>query len=55
MYDAIVGGARCAGSSAALLLARPGYRVLLVDRAMFPIDTISTHIVWPPGVAPLKR
>ncbi len=55
MYDAIIVGARCAGSPTAMLLARKGYRVLLVDRTTFPDDTISTHIVWPPGVARLKR
>lgn len=55
MYDAIVVGARCAGSPTAMLLARKGYRVLLVDRATFPKDTISTHVVWPTGVARLKR
>jgi choline dehydrogenase-like flavoprotein len=32
MYDAIIVGARCAGSPTALLLARKGYRVLLLDR-----------------------
>jgi flavin-dependent dehydrogenase len=47
MYDAIVVGARCAGSPTAMLLARKGYRVLLVDKASFPSDTISTHIIWP--------
>ncbi|HVH74607.1 MAG TPA: FAD-dependent monooxygenase [Stellaceae bacterium] len=55
MYDAIVVGARCAGSPTATLLARLGYRVLLVDRARFPSDTISTHFIWPPGVACLRR
>ena len=55
MYDAIVVGARCGGSPTALLLARMGYRVLLVDRATFPSDTISTHFIWAPGVACLKR
>src|SRR5215470_12401649 len=43
MYDVIVVGARCAGSPLAMLLARRGHRVLLVDRATFPSDTISTH------------
>jgi 2-polyprenyl-6-methoxyphenol hydroxylase-like FAD-dependent oxidoreductase len=38
-----------------MLLAREGYRVLVVDRARFPADTISTHLVHPPGVAALKR
>ncbi len=49
-YDAIVVGARCAGSPTAMLLARKGYRVLVVDRATFPSDTISTHLIHPPGV-----
>jgi flavin-dependent dehydrogenase len=55
MYDAIVVGARCAGSPTAMLLARAGYRVLLVDRASFPSDTLSAHYIHQPGVARLKR
>src|SRR5438067_10369610 len=55
MYDAIVIGARCAGSPTAMLLARKGYRVLLVDRATFPSDTLSTHYIHQPGVARLRR
>ena len=54
-YDVIVVGARCAGSPTAMLLARKGYRVLLVDKATFPSDTMSTHVVHPPGVAALER
>jgi flavin-dependent dehydrogenase len=54
-YDVIVIGARCAGSPVALLLARNGHRVLLVDKATFPSDTLSTHLVHPPGIAALKR
>jgi 2-polyprenyl-6-methoxyphenol hydroxylase-like FAD-dependent oxidoreductase len=54
-YHAIVVGARCAGSPTAMLLARAGYKVLLVDRARFPSDTISTHLLHPPGVAALRR
>jgi 2-polyprenyl-6-methoxyphenol hydroxylase-like FAD-dependent oxidoreductase len=38
-----------------MLLARKGYRVLAVDRATFPSDTVSTHLIHPPGVAALKR
>ena len=53
-YDAIVVGARCAGSPTAMLLARKGYRVLVVDKATFPSDTISTHLVHPPGIAALR-
>lgn len=55
VYDVIVVGARCAGSPTAMLLARRGYRVLLVDRASFPSDTVSTHLLHPPGVAALER
>lgn len=54
-YDAIIVGARCAGSPTAMLLARKGYRVLVVDRATFPSDTVSTHVVHPMGVAALAR
>lgn len=55
MYDAIIVGARCAGSPLAMLLARKGYKVLLLDKATFPSDTISTHHIHQPGVARLKR
>jgi flavin-dependent dehydrogenase len=55
MYDAIVVGARCAGSPTAMLLARRGYRVLLVDRAKFPSDTMSTHYIHHHGVSRLER
>jgi flavin-dependent dehydrogenase len=54
-YDAIIVGARCAGSPTAMLLARKGYRVLVVDRATFPSDTLSTHVIHAPGVAALRR
>jgi len=55
MYDAIIVGARCAGSTTAMHLARKGHKVLLVDRATFPSDTISTHMIWSPGLEYLKR
>ncbi len=54
-YDVIIVGARCAGSPTGMLLARKGYRVLIVDRATFPSDTVSTHVVHPLGVAALAR
>ena len=54
-YDVIVVGARCAGSPTAMLLARRGYRVLVVDRATFPSDTVSTHIVHPLAIDALSR
>ena len=56
MYDVIVVGARCAGSPTALLLARKGYKVLLVDRSVFPSDmAFSNHFVHQAGSAALKR
>lgn len=54
-FDVIVVGARCAGSPTAMLLARKGYNVLVVDRASFPSDTLSTHVLHPPGVTALKE
>ena len=54
-YDAIVVGARCAGASSALLLARRGYRVLLVDADQLPGDMpMSTHLIWPSGARRLR-
>lgn len=51
MFDAIVVGARCAGAATALLLARQGHRVLIVDQASFPSDVrLSTHLIWHAGV-----
>ncbi len=55
MYDVIIVGARCAGSPTAMLLARKGYRVLMLDRATFPSDALSTHFVQPNGVALLRE
>ena len=56
MYDTIIVGARCAGSALGLLLARRGYRVLLVDRDTFPSDMpMSSHFVHQRGVACLAR
>lgn len=54
MYDAIIIGARCAGSPTAMLLARAGLRVLLLDRSTFPSDIMSTHYLHPWGLAYLK-
>src|SRR5688500_869359 len=55
MYDVIVVGARCAGSPTAMLLARRGHRVLLVDKATFPSDTLSTHGILARGLAKLLK
>ena len=53
-YDAIIVGARCGGSPLAMLLARAGHRVLLVDRMAFGSDIMSTHYVKRTGAAYLK-
>jgi flavin-dependent dehydrogenase len=53
--DAIVVGARCAGAATAIALARAGRRVVAVDRARFPSDTLSTHLLFAGGVAELAR
>ncbi len=55
MYDAIIVGARCAGAATALLLARRGHRVLLLDRTTFPSDTISGHFILHGGVRKLAE
>ncbi|GAA2704287.1 NAD(P)/FAD-dependent oxidoreductase [Actinoplanes palleronii] len=55
MYDVIVIGARCAGSPTAMLFAKRGYRVLLLEKVRFPQDTLSSHYLHQPGVALLAR
>lgn len=55
MYDVIVIGARCAGSPTAMLLARQGYRVLLLEKARFPQDTLSSHYIHMQGMGLLNR
>jgi len=55
MYDVIVIGARCAGAPTAMLFARRGYRVLLLERARFPQDTLSSHYIHMQGMALLNR
>jgi flavin-dependent dehydrogenase len=54
-FDAIVVGARCAGAATALLLARAGARVLLVDRGMYGTDIVSTHALMRGAVLQLDR
>ena len=55
MYDAIVIGARCSGSPTAMLLARKSHRVLLVDRAAFPSDTMKNHFIHHEGIVQMHR
>ena len=54
-HEVIVVGARAAGASTAMLLARMGHDVALVDKAQFPSDTLSTHALSRGGVVQLKR
>jgi 2-polyprenyl-6-methoxyphenol hydroxylase-like FAD-dependent oxidoreductase len=54
-YDAIVVGARVAGAATAMLLARAGLRVLVVDRGDPGTDALSTHALMRPGVLQLRR
>src|SRR6476469_4368532 len=54
-FDIVVVGARCAGAATAMLLARAGARVLLVDRGAYGSDTLSTHALMRGAVLQLHR
>jgi flavin-dependent dehydrogenase len=54
-YDVIIVGGRVAGASTALLLARAGTRVALVERSPYATDTLSTHGLMRAGVLQLSR
>ncbi|HZM93595.1 MAG TPA: FAD-dependent monooxygenase [Vicinamibacterales bacterium] len=54
MHDVIVVGGRCAGSPLAMLLARQGVRVLLVDRVSFPADIPHGHFIHRHGPRRLR-
>jgi flavin-dependent dehydrogenase len=54
-YDAVIVGARCAGAATAMLLARAGMKVLVIDRQAYGSDTMSTHALMRTGVLQLKR
>ena len=54
-YDAVVVGGRVAGASTAMLLARAGARVLLLERGAYGSDTLSTHGLMRAGVLQLSR
>jgi flavin-dependent dehydrogenase len=53
--DAVIVGARCAGSTLAIALAERGWDVALIDRDTFPSDTISTHMMFPNTLARFER
>lgn len=52
--DVVVVGGRCAGAATAMLLARAGLRVRLLERARRLTDVVSGHMIKPPGVARLR-
>lgn len=54
-FDVVVIGSGVAGAPTAMLLARSGHKVLLIDRHIFPRDALSTHFIWPRGVSYLNR
>src|SRR6188474_2757664 len=54
-YDVVVAGARCAGAAVAMLLARIGMSVLVVDRGRHGSDTLSTHALMRGAVVQLHR
>jgi len=54
-HDVVVVGGRVAGSATAMLLARLGHDVVVVDQASFPSDTVSTHSIARSGMVQLRR
>jgi flavin-dependent dehydrogenase len=54
-YDVVIVGARCAGAATAMLLARQGLRVLVLERGRPGADTLSTHAFMRGGVVQLSR
>lgn len=54
-FDVVVVGGRCAGAPLATMLAQRGMRVCLLDKARFPSETLSTHVIQPCGVGVLDR
>ena len=54
-FDVVIVGARPAGAGTAMMLARAGLRVLVVDRSRYGADTVSTHALLRGGVLQLAR
>ncbi len=53
--DVVVVGGRCSGASTAMLLARAGRRVVVLERGQLGTDVVSTLFIQPPGMALLKK
>ena len=54
-YDAVIAGARCGGAATAMLIARAGGKVLMLDRGVYGADTLSTHALMRGAVVQLHR
>jgi flavin-dependent dehydrogenase len=54
-HDVVIVGSRAAGAATAMLLARLGHDVVVVDQASFPSDTVSTHAIARSGIVQLRR
>ncbi|MEV0062265.1 NAD(P)/FAD-dependent oxidoreductase [Nocardia sp. NPDC050718] len=52
--DVVIVGARCAGAATAVTSARAGRSVIVLDAAPLPSETLSTHLLWPAGLAELR-
>ena len=54
-FDVIIIGSRVAGSTLATLLGQYGHRILILDKATFPSDTLSTHFFRAPAFKVFER
>jgi flavin-dependent dehydrogenase len=54
-HDVVVVGGRVAGAATAMLLARSGLRVAVLERGRYGSDTVSTHALMRAGVLQLSR
>ena len=54
-HDVVVVGARCAGAATAMLMARSGKNVLVIDKRAYGTDTNSTHALMRGAVMQLGR